>query len=114
MNWLVSIHHIPLIRCQLCNELNVQGVALCQSRGLFENISDYSSCNFLLLWLHTSCSMANRPGELEHKLSCKPNDRASATLCTVAGFYFLACEVWILDEICLPVVSHGLLRPCPR
>ena len=43
----------------------VQGVALGQSRGLFENVSDNSSYNFLLLWPHTSCSMADRPGELK-------------------------------------------------
>ena len=43
----------------------VQGVALGQSRGLFENLSVNSSYNFLLLWPHTSCSMADRPGELK-------------------------------------------------
>ena len=35
-------------------------------------------------------------------------------LCISGRDYVLACEVWVLDEIGLPIVSHGLLRPCPR
>ena len=45
-------------------KVGLQGVALGQSRGLFENIRVNSSCKFRPLGLLTCCSTADQPGEL--------------------------------------------------
>ena len=64
-----------------------QSASIARSQGLLESICASSSCNFLLAWLHSSCSMAHRPGELPQKLSSKPCDWAIDALCTVFMTY---------------------------
>ena len=78
------------------------GNIIAQSQGLLESFCVSSSGNFLLVWLHSSCSMAHRPGELTQKLSSKPCNQAIDTLCS--GFSL------VLRTCCLQAqVSSGLL-----
>ena len=56
-------------------------MSIALSQGLLESFCASSSINFLLAWLHSSCSMAHRPAELPQKLSSKPCDRAIDSLC---------------------------------
>ena len=65
----------------------IQSASIARSQGLLESFCVSSSGNFLLAWLHSSCNMAHRPGELRQKLSSKPCDRAIDALCTISWHY---------------------------
>ena len=42
----------------------VQSASIARSQGLLNSFWGSSSCNFVLAWLHSSCSMTHRPREL--------------------------------------------------
>ena len=62
--------------------VSVQSVLIAGLQGLLESFCASFFGNFLLVWLHSSCTIAHLPGELQQKHSSKPCDRAIDALCS--------------------------------
>ena len=46
----------------------VQSASIARSQGLVKHFCGSSSSNFVLAWLHRSCSMAHRPGDFHNNV----------------------------------------------
>ena len=79
-------NRVILIFTNTCNfnfkATHVQSVSIARSQGLLESFCVSFPCNFILAWLHSSCSRAHR-WELPQKYYSKPFDRAIDALCNL-------------------------------
>ena len=89
----------------------LQSASIAWSQCLVTRFGGSSSCNFLLAWLHTSCSIAHRPGELPQYMLNQTWDRAIDALCTVLEKANLQMK-WSRRKDCCLLMGRKLWCRC--